>query len=221
MRNLFPVYRNRLVSPGVVLLAVSALLGPCAAKATPYVVELVEFAQPGYTPYIQAYAGGAFDLSGLTLVRDYGPLTGPNIDTVEPIHGIVDTGLASSYFALYTGPSGPASFGNGYGTSSTYGSGDMVDFDASNDGPPTLILPQGYVSGTNITSGASWDYVTFADLGVRPGTYTWTWGTGAEQSFTLETFGHVPEPAALGIFGLGVLLIGGFATLRWRAQLRV
>ncbi|MGH8117063.1 MAG: PEP-CTERM sorting domain-containing protein [Rhodanobacteraceae bacterium] len=49
-----------------------------------------------------------------------------------------------------------------------------------------------------------------------PGTYTWTWGTGADQSFTLDIVNAVPEPAALGMFGFGVLLIGAFVGLRRR-----
>ena len=50
------------------------------------------------------------------------------------------------------------------------------------------------------------------------GTYTWTWGTGAEQSFTLIIGNTVnaPEPGALGMFGLGVLMIGAFVDLRRR-----
>ena len=34
---------------------------------------------------------------------------------------------------------------------------------------------------------------TFASLFVTPGTYVWTWGTGANQNFTLQT-GSVGVP---------------------------
>jgi hypothetical protein len=44
------------------------------------------------------------------------------------------------------------------------------------------------------------------------------WGTGAEQSFTLIIGNTVnaSEPGALGMFGLGVLMIGAFVGLRRR-----
>ena len=49
--------------------------------------------------------------------------------------------------------------------------------------------------------------------------YVWIWGTGAEQRFTLVIGGAVtvPEPATLGMYGFGVLLIGAFVRLRRRA----
>jgi len=62
-----------------------------------------------------------------------------------------------------------------------------------------------------------WASVFFdLELGVTPGMDTRTWRTGADQSFTLVT--QVPEQAALGMFGLGVLLIGDFVTLLRREQ---
>jgi hypothetical protein len=43
---------------------------------------------------------------------------------------------------------------------------------------------------------------------VKPGTFEWTWGTGANQNFTL-LIGEVPEPSTwammlLGFAGLGL-----------------
>jgi putative SOS response-associated peptidase YedK len=43
----------------------------------------------------------------------------------------------------------------------------------------------GYASDDALgTSTDTWDNATFASLGVTPGTYVWTWGTDADQSFT-------------------------------------
>jgi hypothetical protein len=55
---------------------------------------------------------------------------------------------------------------------------------------------------------------TFASLGVTPGTYVWTWGTGADQSFTLE-IGTAPIPAALPLFATG---LGGLGLIGWRRK---
>lgn len=81
-----------------------------------------------------------------------------------------------------------------------------------------LFVPQSYVSSTALANSSTWDNASFASLGVTPGTYVWTWGTGADQNFTLDigNAANVPEPAALGIFGFGVLLIGAFVGLRRR-----
>jgi len=81
-----------------------------------------------------------------------------------------------------------------------------------------LFVPHGYSSGTVLSGSLTWNNASFASLGVTRGTYTWTWGTGAEQSFTLIIGNTVnaPEPGALGMFGLGVLMIGAFVGLRRR-----
>jgi hypothetical protein len=59
-------------------------------------------------------------------------------------------------------------------------------------------------------------------LGVTPGTYVWTWGSDADQSFTLE-IGPVatPLPAALPLFacGLGALAFIGKGRKRKESRL--
>ena len=71
-------------------------------------------------------------------------------------------------------------------------------------------VPTGYVSGTVITSGATWDNTTLAALGVTDGTYVWTWGAGPNaDSFTLNIGqSPVPEPASLALLGAGVVGLG-------------
>src|SRR5205085_7185414 len=63
-----------------------------------------------------------------------------------------------------------------------------------------LIVPTGYVSGTALSDTATYSGRTFATLGVTPGTYVWTWGTGANQNFTLQT--KTPVPASTAIWFL-------------------
>ncbi len=59
--------------------------------------------------------------------------------------------------------------------------------------PRVLIVPRGYVSGTFLSNSATYSGKTIATLGVTPGTYVWTWGTGANQNFTLQ----IPPPPRL------------------------
>jgi len=51
----------------------------------------------------------------------------------------------------------------------------------------TLGVPHGYVSGATLSDSMTFNNATFASLGVTPGTYVWTWGTGLEnQNFTFR-----------------------------------
>jgi hypothetical protein len=58
---------------------------------------------------------------------------------------------------------------------------------------PFLLVPQGYASGAALSDSMTFNNATFASLGVTPGTYVWTWGTGGNQNFTLQ-IGSVGVP---------------------------
>jgi hypothetical protein len=62
----------------------------------------------------------------------------------------------------------------------------------------------GYLSGNPLLDTSTYDNATFASLGVMPGTYEWTWGTGANQNFTLQIgpAAAVPEPSSLLLLAL-------------------
>lgn len=45
-----------------------------------------------------------------------------------------------------------------------------------------LYVPSGYVSNTNISGTATYANKTIAEAGLTPGTYTWSWGSGANAS---------------------------------------
>ena len=77
-----------------------------------------------------------------------------------------------------------------------------------------LSVPDGYVSGAALLSSATWNNATFASLGVTPGTYVWSWGTGLpNQNFTLIIGGAgVPDGGStVSLLGFGLL---GLAALR-------
>ena len=47
---------------------------------------------------------------------------------------------------------------------------------------------------------------TFASIGLSPGTYAWTWGSGIDaDSFTVEIGPAVPEPASALSVGIGLI----------------
>lgn len=206
MKRIFRDSWSRIASTSAALIAVIALLAPCAAHATPYVVKLV---QRGNN--VVAIGSGEFDLKGLTY---YGLFI--QVDAVVASDGFVGTGPEGALLDGYSGPSGATAFGNGGYEQATTGTGDAVALNATTWGMPVVAVPQGYVSGSALTNRSVWDNASFASLGITPGRYTWTWGSAADQRFTLDAFTAVPEPAALGMFGLGLLLLGGFLTLHGR-----
>ena len=123
------------------------------------------------------------------------------------------TGFVSCSVYSGGGMAGPTSFGTGSGNASA-GTGSLVGIDGF-DG--TLYVPQGYTSGAPLADNTTFPG-TFASIGFKPGTYTYTWGTGATaDSLTLTSV--VPEPSAWALLGLGTGLLG-VVTLRRRAAVR-
>jgi hypothetical protein len=108
---------------------------------------------------------------------------------------------------LYTGFTGPTSFGSGGGFNANAGSGNFVLLVADLE---RFLVPQGYVTGTALSDSMTFNSATFASLGVTPGTYVWTWGTRANQNFTLQ-IGSVPDAGStlslLGFASLGVAVL--------------
>ena len=156
-------------------------------------------AQAGYTvtlqqvgPDVVATGSGAIGLHGLTFSHSSSanPAIVPSSSNFL-VRGVsIYTGPASSSVDSYFVPqSGPTGFGSGSATYASSGSGDMVGiFEGFIYGDPLRLLsvPRGYVSGTALSDMATYSGNTLATLGVTPGTYVWTWGTGANQNFTLK-----------------------------------
>ena len=142
-------------------------------------------AQAGYTvtlqqvgPDVVGTGSGAIDLTGLTFLMQ--GTAEPIIKAANPAYILTGAVVGVD---IYAGITGPTSFGSGDLFFADSGSGDPVGMRISD---MTLGVPHGYVSGVALSSSATWNNATFASLGVTPGTYVWTWGTGANQNFTLQ-----------------------------------
>jgi hypothetical protein len=118
--------------------------------------------------------------------------------------------LATGNVAVYTGFSGPTSFGSGGVTFASSNGGNAVGIEG---GSGELFVPQGYVSGAALSGTSTYAGATLLSLGVTPGTYTWTWGTGVHaDSFTINAGVGVPDAGStLPLLGFALL---GLAALR-------
>lgn len=217
MKKFRNLYLSRLIPSGLLAFVAALLMAPAVANATPFVVKLM---QQGSN--VIATGSGAFDLTSLAY---RGSGVGTVFETINPSKAFFNLGQPNTsetldqYSGLITGPTN-------YGSGSSYwvasvGNGSTVVFDGGGDtlSVSKLYLPPGYRSGDSLSNTTTWDNASFASLGLTPGRYVWIWGTGAEQRFTLVIGGAVtvPEPATLGMYGFGVLLIGAFVGLRRRA----
>jgi hypothetical protein len=157
-----------------------------------YVVDLT---QQGSN--VVATGSGAIDLTGLEFLLS---ASGPG-GLLSPNNGGLAIGSgAEDQYALV---SGPTNFGSGGLTLASSNTGDPVDISS-----PFMGVPAGYVSDSPLSDTSTYLSQTFISLGVTPGVYEWTWGSGANQNFTLDISAGVPEPSTwammlLGFAGLG------------------
>jgi hypothetical protein len=171
----------------------------CVQPAQAYTVTLRQVGSN-----VVANGSGAVNLTGLTLVGSGDGLLAEIISK----RGVIEMGPAvSGSLDQYRGFSGPTSFESGGPIGAGNGSGDFVGI--RNDTLSGLFVPAGYVSNTNLTSSATWNNATFASLGLTPGTYAWTWGTGLpNQNFTLIIGGAGVPDGGTTVSLLGFALFG-------------
>jgi hypothetical protein len=187
---------------GAAMLIGSSLSAPSAQAG--YIVTLT---QQGSN--VVATGSGTIDLTDLSFNASVGLAT-----FFAPSVAEIATGPVAGIDSAYTEFMGPTSFGSGGLRSPNSGSGDLVGICRCSVGgaPPVswVLVPQGYVSGSSLSDTSTYDNQTFASLGATPGTYVWTWGSGADaDSFTLQ-IGPAAVPAPLIGRGLPVLLaVGG------------
>jgi hypothetical protein len=197
-----------------VAVAIPAMLIGSGLSAPPAQASyMVTIEQEGSN--VVATGSGSIDLTDLTSAG----MTGPVETSISPSEGILLIGNSpADNDDIYTGitPSS-ASFGTGGLNLASAATGNFVGIcgvPMSSDCDylhAIVILPTDYTSGAPLgTSTATFDDTTLSGLGVTPGTYEWTWGSGADaDSFTLQ-IGPAAAPAPLIGRGLPALLaVGG------------
>lgn len=192
-------------------LAAALLLACCNAHAV-------------YTIYIYESGGNVVASGAGTLdTTSLGALGALSVTPlVIPVSAILRVGTPGASIQAFGPLNGPASFGPGGLTNADGGSGDMVGL----FGALALFVPQAYVSGDPLSSSASWSAATLATLGLTPGDYTWTWGSGPSSDLYTLRVGVAPpgvivasiptlsEWAAVVMSAL--LAIGGICALQRR-----
>ena len=175
----------------------------CVQPAQAYTVTLEQIGSN-----VVANGSGAINLTGLTFV-----ISGADNPGIVPFSGVISTGPFASMIDGYRGFTGPMDFGSGAGALPNTASGDFVGISGVGLG---LFVPLNYISGTALSDSMTFNNATFASLGVTPGTYVWTWGTGLpNQNFTL-IIGRAGVPdggSTVSLLGCALL---GLAALRRR-----
>lgn len=115
---------------------------------------------------------------------------------------LLSKSLAESYKSdTFTGPT---SFGSGDTSiaDSSTGSSVGIYYAAQSF---RVVVPDGYQSNDPLSGSITFNDTTLQSLGVTPGTYTWTWGSGASEDFLKLVV--VPEPASLALMAVGTLAL--------------
>jgi hypothetical protein len=185
---------------GAAALGLAAVGGPAEASV---VIDISEVGGNVVTT-----GSGAVDLAGLSFSS-----SASDAGFVFASFGSVAVG-SSSPGDLYSGAIGPASFGAG-GFIIPFGqSGDLLGL-FGNFFPAEILVPNGYVSGTSLSGSSTYVGQTFASLGLTPGTYLYTWGSGpTADSLTVEIgAAAIPESGIWAMMMLGFAALG-FASFR-------
>ncbi len=146
---------------------------------------------------VVAIGSGSLDLTDLTLAGN-----GPQPTEITSNIAFLVVGLAGTV-NVYSGATGPSAFGTG-GFTSGSGSGAQAGiFGAVGE----VYVASSYVSGTVFSDTATWSSTTLAGLGLAPGSYRYTWGSGPDtDSLTVNV---VPEPGSFVLLTLGLAGLTG------------
>ena len=150
---------------------------------------------------VTATANGTLNLTSLTFTG-----TVAEYSYVEPIGPEIGVGPAVFPTTIandaYIGNTISPPFGPGLPGASLATSGTGSEFGESTR---QISVPIGYTSGSQLAGTATWTGQTFASLGLTPGTYTSTWGTGPTADFFTVIVGGqaVPEPPSLWLALIG------------------
>ena len=150
---------------------------------------------------------GSINTGGLTLAAngDSGDFLDSSIATL-----LIGSPVSIPIDRIYNGGglTGPSNFGSGINYSADSGTGNYMGIagDFSSLGDHVLLVPFNYVSGAPLAGTSTFNNQTFVTLGIIPGTYVYTWGSGANaDSLTINA---VPEPSIWALLGVGAGVLG-------------
>jgi hypothetical protein len=97
---------------------------------------------------------------------------------------------------VYVYPLNPTStiFSTGGNYTTFGGVGTLFGIGVGDSASDTLILPQSYVSGSAISSSATFLNQSFASMGLIEGTYEFSWSSGDDRDIATLTIGGVLPP---------------------------
>jgi hypothetical protein len=129
---------------------------------------------------------GSFNFTDLTFGGTGG--ISPGFNAASAIWAIGPTGNFDSYNGVSTPFPVTMVGGAGGGITTPIGSGDIVGV---LPGAPSrqIIVPTGYTSGASLSGSVTYPGTTISSLGLSGGTYTWSWGSGANASSLVMTIG--------------------------------
>jgi hypothetical protein len=193
-------------------LAVTMALGLSVVVGNPADAKVViDIFQQGGN--VVAAGSGTIDLTDLT-ESSGGPGNGP--PELFAAGGLARVGAYGTLVG-YPGISGPASFGPGArftaSCSSIFTCGSGTAFGVG-DGGTLLETFFGYTSESTLSGSSTYDGQTIASLGLTPGRYVYTWGSGADADSLILNIG-VPEPSTWTMMLIG---FGGLGFAGWRAR---
>lgn len=203
--------RISLVAPSIALLLAAAVSTAQAA---------VTMTMRETTNGVVFEADGSVDTTSLDIRGGAGGSPFVNVGTATFLIGSQSNLTAGGDTYLARVIRAPTRFGPGNGLfSASSSTGPLFGLGPDQTGVQRIQLPSNYTSGTVFASSATFDFPnfdTFAEMGIAPGRYVWQWEPlfGAPGSIQSATLNVVPVPAALPLFGTGLLALVAYRRLR-------
>lgn len=124
-----------------------------------------------------------------------------NLTAISPVGGgVVGGEIDTSGYIYVSGSStggviqppnfsGPSNIGTAGYNAASAGSGDWFGIWFGISG---VLVPSSYVSGQSLSGTGTYSNTSIASLGLTPGSYTWTWGSGANADSLVLTISSAP-----------------------------